>query len=171
MLHTGNLDRAPRRFVFTNFKDFCIKQVGLSLPIGRGKSGQQRAPCFLTGRTVFGRDRQCNRKQTVHHGWIRVKRWGKSPPLREKSTRHGKPHREQDRIGNLGTARSIAWRKPVWVPGKIAKINDPLHSPECRQNSAYSSSGTSPDFSQACLWPVNRRYRWISPERRLRVQF
>src|SRR5206468_8897020 len=35
-----------------------------------------------------------------------VKRWGKSPPLEEQSTRHGKPHREQGQIGDHGAARS-----------------------------------------------------------------
>jgi len=39
-----------------------------------------------------------------------VKRWGKSPPLEEQSTRHGKPHREQGQIGDGEVAR--LWRKP-----------------------------------------------------------
>jgi hypothetical protein len=32
-------------------------------------------------------------------GAVRVKRWGKSPPRERQRKRHGKPHREQDRIG------------------------------------------------------------------------
>ena len=37
MLPTGNLGMAPQRCVFTNFKDFCSKQVGLSLPLRERK--------------------------------------------------------------------------------------------------------------------------------------
>ena len=43
-------------------------------------------------------------------GEVRVKRWSKSPPLREKSRRHGKPYREQGQIGDHGTACSKAER-------------------------------------------------------------
>ena len=32
----------------------------------------------------------------------RVKRWGKSPPLRQRCRRHGKPRAEQDQIGEEG---------------------------------------------------------------------
>jgi len=37
-----------------------------------------------------------------------VKRWGKSPPLQAQAWRHGKPHRVQGQIGDLGAARSTA---------------------------------------------------------------
>ena len=37
---------------------------------------------------------------------VRVKRWGKSPPLQAQARRHGKPHRVQGQIGNRGAARS-----------------------------------------------------------------
>src|ERR1041384_8380438 len=35
---------------------------------------------------------------------VRVKRWGKSPPLQAQARRHGKPHRVQGQIGDLGAA-------------------------------------------------------------------
>jgi hypothetical protein len=41
-------------------------------------------------------------------GWqARVKRWGKSPPPREQSRGHGKPHPVQGQIGDDGVARSL----------------------------------------------------------------
>jgi len=41
---------------------------------------------------------------------VRVKRRSKSPPLQEKSRRHGKPYREQGQIGDNGAACSKAER-------------------------------------------------------------
>jgi hypothetical protein len=34
--------------------------------------------------------------------WVRVKRWGKSPPLEWQHSRHGKPRVEQGQIGGEG---------------------------------------------------------------------
>lgn len=43
---------------------------------------------------------KCHRKQTAAaYAAARVKGWGKSPPRDWQQERHGKPHREQDRIG------------------------------------------------------------------------
>ena len=47
---------------------------------GGGKSGQRRAFCFLTGRGLLGDYSKCNRKYTAPYG-VRVKWWGKSPPV------------------------------------------------------------------------------------------
>lgn len=48
---------------------------------------------------------KCHRKQTATirlAGFgVRVKGWGKSPPRDWQQERHGKPHREQDRIGTV----------------------------------------------------------------------
>ena len=44
------------------------------------------------------RDGKCHRKQTAPRG-VRVKRWGKSPPLRGRPRRHGKPNPVQDKQG------------------------------------------------------------------------
>src|SRR6266566_2249213 len=47
---------------------------------------------------------------------VRVKRWSKSPPLRARARRHGKPHRVQGQIGDHGAARSSV-RKRELGPG------------------------------------------------------
>src|SRR5882762_5336883 len=51
----------------------------------------------------------------------RVKRWSKSPPLRGKSRRHGKPHREQGQIGDDGIACSTTERSKVSGTGCLDK--------------------------------------------------
>lgn len=79
---------------------------------GGGKSEHHRARCRVTplaeihtgdlaARPVHGK---CHRKQTAPSG-VRVKRWGKSPPLQAQARRHGKPHRVQGQIGNCEAAR------------------------------------------------------------------
>jgi hypothetical protein len=71
--------------------------------IGRdgGKSGLQGSTVAANGRR--GRPQgKCHRKQTAGAGqpaMARVKRCGKSAPRVRQRRRHGKPHREQDRIG------------------------------------------------------------------------
>ena len=94
-----------------------------SASAGRGgKSELQRARCRVTqhrpqgrsaddtrGRSrISGIDGQCHREYTAVGlvPAVRVKRWSKSPPLEEQSTRHGKPHPEQGQIGDHGAARS-----------------------------------------------------------------
>ena len=71
----------------------------------RGKSGLHKvtvpgnARAGAAGKPA-GRDGKRHREQTalVATG-VRVKRWGKSPPRDWQQDRHGKPHREQCRIG------------------------------------------------------------------------
>jgi len=53
---------------------------------------------------------------------VRVKGCGKSAPRRRQRGRHGKPHREQDRIG---TARSLLLRKPEEVSGSMSGSGRP----------------------------------------------
>jgi hypothetical protein len=94
---------------------------------GRGKSGLRRAVCRITSGTWASkpRDGQCHRKQTARTPRgvrVRVKRCGKSAPLRRQRRRHGKPHTEQDQIGNesgsnAGTRRPGA-AAPKGRPGK-----------------------------------------------------
>src|ERR1022692_4515117 len=72
-----------------------------------------------------------------------VKRCGKSAPREAQATRHGKPHRVQGQIGNLGAARS-AFRESGTGFG-YRSPRQMILSPEeirSRQNSAYSSSKT-----------------------------
>lgn len=49
---------------------------------------------------------------------VRVKRWGKSPPRTRQRGRHGKPHREQDRIGAARARKSSSLfrtSRPGWL--------------------------------------------------------
>src|SRR6266850_3298507 len=69
---------------------------------GRGKSELQRAMCQVTpGRPGSSPvDGKCHRENTAC--WkrqVRVKRCGKSAPAGQQCTAHGKPHTEQDQIG------------------------------------------------------------------------
>ncbi len=43
----------------------------------------------------------CIQRWSRSNGGVRVKGWGKSPPRDRQRKRHGKPHREQDRIGTV----------------------------------------------------------------------
>ena len=57
---------------------------------------------------------KCHRKQTARsQDRVRVKGWGKSPPRLWKQRRHGKPHREQNRIGMTRGAQAL---QPVSGP-------------------------------------------------------
>ena len=60
--------------------------------------------------------RNLDRPGLGNEGGVRVKRWGKSPPLQAQARRHGKPHRVQGQIGDLGAARST-FRTAERVPG------------------------------------------------------
>ena len=77
---------------------------------GGGKSGLQGSTVAANGRR--GRPQgKCHREQTAGAGQpakARVKRCGKSAPRVRQRRRHGKPHREQDRIG----AARVLGRKP-----------------------------------------------------------
>ena len=91
---------------------------------GGGKSEHHRARCRVTrsrrrkeadfrihagGDAARRPDGQCHRKYTARISQerrVRVKRCGKSAPLEAQATRHGKPHRVQGQIGDLGAARS-----------------------------------------------------------------
>ena len=72
--------------------------------LGKVPQKANRPPLAGSG---FGRDSE---------GEVRVKGWGKSPPRDRQRKRHGKPHREQDRIG-------MTWRKPAGFqashPGRL----------------------------------------------------
>ena len=75
-------------------------------------------------------DGKCHRKQTARRHssewWqVMVKRCGKSAPREAQATRHGKPHRVQDQIGNPGAARSGA-AKAAGFRVLVAKTNDSL---------------------------------------------
>ena len=69
---------------------------------GRGKSELHRAMCQVTpGRPGSSPvDGKCHRENTaIGQTVVRVKRCGKSAPAGQQCTAHGKPHTEQDQIG------------------------------------------------------------------------
>jgi len=80
----------------------------------------------------------------------RVKRWGKSPPRRRQRGWHGKPHREQDRIGTPYPAQVGSACFQVGAFGWVAVRHSAMNVPEewlspsaCRsaQNPAYRPAG------------------------------
>jgi len=94
-----------------------------------GKSEHHRARCRVTlirsgihaGRRFQDRltdsatEKIPPRSATI---WVRVKRWGKSPPREAQATRHGKPHWVQGQIGDLEAARFAAGQPAgsrVWL--------------------------------------------------------
>ena len=70
----------------------------------RGKSGlpETTVPGNARAEQSDGKRRREETTQPARRcrrGWEKVKRWGKSPPGGWQQTPHGKPHREQCRIG------------------------------------------------------------------------
>ena len=94
----------------------------------RGKSGLHRHT--VPDNIRRGRPQgQCHRERTAsptlpspacgggsRRGRVRVKRCGKSAPRVRQRTRHGKPHREQDRIG---TATRVVRCKAITPQGDV----------------------------------------------------
>ena len=89
------------------------QSAGRPLPLwskgcGRGKSGLHRHT--VPDNIRRGRPQgQCHRERTAPPSFgaqVRVKRCGKSAPRVRQRKRHGKPHREQDRIGTATRACS-----------------------------------------------------------------
>ncbi len=88
------------------------------------------------------------------HARARVKRWGKSPPRDRQRERHGKPHREQSRIGTtrettpvLGGSSGLTARgagQPASQMNGRHAGRDALVSLPAIQNPAYRPAGASP---------------------------
>jgi hypothetical protein len=90
---------------------------------------------------------KCHRKYTAPHG-VRVKRCGKSAPRTEQSGRQGKPHAEQDQIGEEEwpaplDSRVGCWSRSVmagleeWLPP--VRVQKPAYSPASCFNLVWSS--------------------------------
>jgi len=93
--------------------------------------------------------------QALPPGPVMVKRCGKSAPRAAQATRHGKPRRVQDQIGNPGTARSGA-AKAAGFRVLVAETNDSLRRKaqtkiglQPFQNQSQVSSGRGGGFSRA----------------------
>ena len=151
---------------------------GESPPVqtGGGKSELRRARCRVTrwlpakaesasGYTREERSKELPTESATENkpplrtlfSTVRVKRRGKSPPLREQSRRHGKPHREQGQIGDHDAAR-VCFRFGGMGPGywllrqmilSLAGFGRPG-----RQNSAYSPS----KIISICRKPIIRNH-------------
>ncbi len=91
--------------------------------IGRGKSGLHRHT--VPDNIRRGRPQgQCHRERTASSSdAARVKRCGKSAPRVRQRKRHGKPHREQDRIGtatrHVRASDNTAGRCQARCPGRL----------------------------------------------------
>ena len=66
---------------------------------GRGKSGLHEAAVPGNARPGQPEGKRHREQTACVRAGARVKRWGKSPPRDGQPDRHGKPHREQCRIG------------------------------------------------------------------------
>src|SRR5208282_735296 len=86
-----------------------------SRPETGGKSGLHRAACRLTAGKGSG-DGIFTESATENippDSWVRVKWCGKSAPRTERSGRQGKPHAEQDQIGEEERPA------PLQLPGRL----------------------------------------------------
>ena len=114
------------------------------MPRNPGADARRPARIHAGGDTVRRPDGKCHRKQTASASQeprVRVKRWGKSPPLQAQARRHGKPHRVQGQIGDRGAARSSV---PLGGTGSGYRLLRQMilsaRRVRGRQNSAYSPS-------------------------------
>src|SRR6185436_5178478 len=87
-----------RQICDTDWMGLYIRAV--APPQWRGKSGLHRAACRLTAGRAERPDGKCHRKYTARRQRrVRVKWCGKSAPRAKQFVRQGKPHAEQDQIG------------------------------------------------------------------------
>ena len=105
----------------------------------------------------------------VSNGPVRVKGCGKSAPRLRRRRRHGKPHREQDRVGAVGPAMGQAGfraaarvgraRRPATgVPDEWSSPRDPAAPASGGQNPAYRPS--DPLISRQKTGSGRRLARW-----------
>ena len=156
-------------------------------PPGGGKSGLHGNTVPVNGRR--GRPQgKCHREQTaVGLQTVRVTGCGKSAPHRRYRRWHGKPHREQDRIGTArerkfagGFLRCCPGRSRRGVRRRAPQMNGYLSSrfrPGRGQNPAYRPSGPKfvtvraigPDSTRTPREICRKMARWSILEHRLRI--
>ncbi len=114
---SGRYAAIPARFAPGRLSPYLIPARGpggrVALRRTEESPGSTGTRCRVTpGGSGFGRGQgKCHREQTAHHLRVRarVKGCGKSAPRDRQRKRHGKPHREQDRIGAAyGEFRPVA---------------------------------------------------------------
>ena len=114
----------------------CTKanqSIAVRRKVERGKSGQYRTSCFLTGRSfdfkVIGTESAAERKTTLGLLKEKVKRCGKSSPLKWRHLGQGKPHELKDHV-NWGCRfrideRAVRSTQRVgrWIPRVISELD------------------------------------------------
>ena len=90
------------------------------------REGGRRDKCGRRCRKASRRKVPQKTNRLARKGRVRVKRWGKSPPLQAQARRHGKPHRVQGQIGDPGAARSVLRLVRSGSRVLAAKTNDSL---------------------------------------------
>jgi len=157
-------------------RPFLMESVGRAAAarLRRGKSGLHGDTVPANGRR--GRPQgKCHREETASaHAAARVKRCGKSAPRFRQRKRHGKPHREQSRIGMAAGAiprsvfgsairvgcsrRRVSVVPEEWPPrGSDPALQNPAYRPadalsekarrDDRRAFAFPSVGRSPPVS------------------------
>ena len=137
---------------------------------GGGKSGLQGSTVAANGRR--GRPQgKCHREETAGAGQLvqaRVKRCGKSAPRLRQRRRHGKPHREQDRIG----AARMLGRKPGHParssppPGLVARGTE-RSAPQRNGRRGETLSKQNPAYRPAGNCPLGPAFPEADAQRRL----
>ena len=108
----------------------ALRRQSAGRPLRRSPKGGRRGKSGLHRHTVpdnvrRGRPQgQCHRERTASSSEeVRVKRCGKSAPRVRQRKRHGKPHREQDRIGAatraIRASENTAGRCQARRPGRL----------------------------------------------------
>ena len=106
-----------REIAHKNFREAVIRLLAI-LRV-RGKSGHHRAgfPTKAGGTCVKTSSRPVPQKINRSLQGVRVKRWGKSPPLFEQLNGHGKPNPMQDEIGNRAARLWLRVRRTPLIWG------------------------------------------------------
>jgi hypothetical protein len=143
----------------------------------RGKSGLHEAT--VPGNARPGQpEGKRHREQSARHVRVRVKRWGKSPPRDGQPDRHGKPHREQCRIGasrrlilsGISRQGRFSPRGPGWqlepvgnggprgmvIPSRQREGQNPAYRPSAQWPQATRPPRDSRSTRKWAAWPASR---------------
>lgn len=108
---------------------------------------------------------KCHRKQTAAaNAAARVKGWGKSPPRDWQQERHGKPHREQDRIGAVRRETFEGCFRPTARVGCVRRMATCVQDEwPPRSRAARREGHTEPGLQASWRLPIS-----LSNSKRLR---
>ncbi|SOC40315.1 hypothetical protein SAMN05892877_107122 [Rhizobium subbaraonis] len=134
-------------------------------PRGEESPGSTETRCRITSGGGDPRE-SATESRPPSHARVRVKGWGKSPPRTWRHGRHGKPHREQDRIGMTRAAQAA---QPVSGPVIRVGCTRPGASPvpdEWLPRSGFGRSHTEPGLQANWRFPSSLFRRAIRRARR-----